>query len=216
MGRLNFTPLQKSIFDGFSAKNLARNFYFTGGTALSVFYLHHRISEDMDFFSEVDFENQLVIDFVTEISKSLNLTYDFTQRYKARVFELQKKGKTKIKIDFVHYPYKRVEEGIKVDNIFVDSLRDIGGNKLLCINQRTDIKDFVDLYFLLKKFSIWDLLYVVEAKFRMEMDMVLIASDFAKVEDFKFLPKMLVPLELSTLQKFFRDQAKEIGKRITK
>ena len=46
--------------------------------------------------------------------------------------------------------------------------------------------------------------------------MVLIASDFAKVEDFKFLPKMLVPLELSTLQKFFRDQAKEIGKRITK
>lgn len=36
------------------AKNpsLSRNFYLTGGTALAGFYLHHRYSEDLDFFSE--------------------------------------------------------------------------------------------------------------------------------------------------------------------
>lgn len=28
------------------------NFYLTGGTALSEFYLQHRLSEDLDFFSE--------------------------------------------------------------------------------------------------------------------------------------------------------------------
>lgn len=34
------------------------NFYLTGGTALAEFYLHHRQSEDLDFFSENEFEPQ--------------------------------------------------------------------------------------------------------------------------------------------------------------
>lgn len=29
---------------------LAPNFFLTGGTALAVFYLHHRESNDLDFF----------------------------------------------------------------------------------------------------------------------------------------------------------------------
>ncbi|MBI3956224.1 nucleotidyl transferase AbiEii/AbiGii toxin family protein [Candidatus Gottesmanbacteria bacterium] len=36
-----------------AAKNdeLTRWYYLTGGTALSEFYLHHRLSEDIDFFT---------------------------------------------------------------------------------------------------------------------------------------------------------------------
>jgi len=30
---------------------ITENFFITGGTALSVFYLHHRVSEDIDLFS---------------------------------------------------------------------------------------------------------------------------------------------------------------------
>ena len=37
-------------------KFLADNFYLTGGTALAVFYLKHRYSEDLDFFSEKEFD----------------------------------------------------------------------------------------------------------------------------------------------------------------
>jgi len=29
---------------------ISKNFYLTGGTALAAFYLHHRMSEDLDFF----------------------------------------------------------------------------------------------------------------------------------------------------------------------
>ena len=97
----------------------------------------------------------------------------------------------------------------------IDSIRDIATNKLLTINQRNDIKDFVDLYFLLKHFTIWDLIYGVKEKFRREMDMVLIASDFTKAEEFDFLPKMLVPLELSELKDFFKQKVIEIAKRAT-
>ena len=37
-------------------KFIRENFYLTGGTALAGFYLHHRISEDLDFFTEKEFD----------------------------------------------------------------------------------------------------------------------------------------------------------------
>jgi len=33
---------------------IEKSFFLTGGTALSVFYLGHRISEDLDFFTTSD------------------------------------------------------------------------------------------------------------------------------------------------------------------
>lgn len=216
MGKRGFSPIQKLIFDAFSGEDIAKKFYFTGGTALSVYYLHHRFSEDLDFFSESDFDNSEIIYFVNKISRKMNLHSRFTQRDKARIFEFVKNGKLLIKLDFVFHPYKRIEKGIKENNLGIDSLRDIATNKLLAINQRMDVKDFVDLYFLLKKYTIWDLLYGVETKFQMEMDMVLIASDFFKVKDFTVMPKMIRPLSLPALQTFFRKQAKLIGEKVTK
>lgn len=115
-----------------------------------------------------------------------------------------------------HYHYKRIKPGKMIDGLEVDSLQDIATNKLLTINQRNEVKDFVDLYFLLKEFTIWDLLYGVEAKFGMELDQLMVASDFLKIEEFDFLPKMLVPLDTKTLQEFFKKQAIEIGRRVTK
>ncbi len=37
-------------------KFLKQNFYLTGGTPLAAFYLRHRYSEDLDFFSETEFD----------------------------------------------------------------------------------------------------------------------------------------------------------------
>ena len=45
------------------------NFYLTGGTALSEFYLKHRLSEDLDFFSEEEFEIQDISVFLAKIKK---------------------------------------------------------------------------------------------------------------------------------------------------
>lgn len=209
-----FTPLQRKIFDKVSKDPvLSKQFYFTGGTALSSFYLHHRESEDLDFFSENDFENTEIEKLMTNLSLELKLPYRFTARQVVRICEFFKNNKLLIKVDFSYYPYKRVEKGKQYQGMDIDSIRDIATNKLLTINQRSDVKDFVDLYFLLKHFTIWDLIYGVEEKFRREMDMVLIASDFTKVEEFDLLPKMLVPLELSKLKEFFRQKAKQIGRR---
>ena len=216
MEQVTFTSLQKQLFDKVSKDPvLSKQFYFTSGTALSAFYLHHRESEDLDFFSENDFEDEKIEELMRNLSMSFKTTYRFTKTGGVRIFEFVKKDKLLIKIDFNHYPYRRIKKGKIYQGIEIDSLHDIATNKLLTINQRNDVKDFVDLYFLLKDFTIWDLIYGVEKKFRMELDMILISSDFTKVEQFDFLPKMLVPLKLSDLKKFFKQKAIEIARRIT-
>jgi hypothetical protein len=53
-------------------KSLYKKFYLTGGTALSEFYLHHRLSEDLDFFSEEEFSILPISSFIKKSEKVLN------------------------------------------------------------------------------------------------------------------------------------------------
>ena len=128
------------------------------------------------------------------------------------IFNFTFSNKTKLKVDFVHHPHKRVEEGVTWKSIAIDSLLDIAINKLLTINQRTTVKDFVDLYFLLQSHSLYDLMEGVKVKYGVKLETLLISSDFLKVDDFTFLPRMIKPLKLNDLVSFFRDQAMRLSK----
>lgn len=214
MEKVDFTPTQKLVFEEFAKfKPLPEQFYLTGGTALSVFYLSHRYSNDLDFFSEQEPKDQIITAFMKKISSLVGLKHRFTVIEQTRVFEFQKKGKLLLKVDFAYYPYPRLRKGKTHHGVSVDSLLDIATNKLLLVSQRSDIKDFVDLYFLLKKVSVWDLMYGIEKKFKREIDILLLSADFLKVKDFDFLPKMVKPLNLKDLQKFFKQKVKEIARK---
>lgn len=210
--KLTFSPLQKIIFDEFSKDpKLKKQFYFTGGTALSAIYLHHRESEDLDFFSETDFNDTPVNDFIKFLAKVTKTRSQFNQVEEVRMYQLVRSKRPLIKLDFNYYPYKRLKKGIKISGVAIDSPYDIAVNKLQTIVSRTQIKDFVDFYFLLKQFSLWDLIYALEPKFNMEFDHILIGTAFLKIKQFDTLPKMLVPLELEELIIFYKDLAKKIG-----
>lgn len=214
---LTFTPVQKIIFDEFAKNsNLTKRFYFTGGTALSAVYIHHRESEDLDFFSRNEFESIPVDRFINNISEKIQAKPHLIEKEVVRIYEFIQNNRAIIKVDFAYYPYRRIKKGIQINGVTIDSIRDIATNKLHTITSRTEVKDFVDLYFLLKEFSLWDLLYGVEHKFGMELDLVWLSSDFLKVNQFKYLPKMLVPLELKDLKKFYKDLAKKLGTSVTK
>lgn len=192
-------------------KFLSSKFYFTGGTALSLHYLQHRQSVDLDFFSKDKFDPQVILDTITTWGKELNFITDYLAIEKTQIFNLTFLDKQTTKIDFGFYPYKQVEECRVIDDIKVDPLIDIAVNKLLAVEQRTEVKDFVDLYFLLKDFTIWDLLEGVRVKFKIKIDPLIIGSDLLKVENFDYLPKMIVPLTLDELKSFFKQKAKELG-----
>ncbi len=128
-------------------------------------------------------------------------------------FEFGKENK--LKVDFNCYPYPRLERSITDETMKVDSMFDIGVNKLVSINQRMEIKDFVDLYFLRKKFNLWQLMNGAKDKFKFKIDPMLVASDLMKVETFDYLPKMEQPLELKDLQIYFKKQAKKLSGKST-
>lgn len=128
---------------------------------------------------------------------------------------MEKSGE-KLKVDFGYYPYSRVRKGQIIESVGVDSLFDIAINKLSTIMQRSEAKDFVDLYFLLKEFTIWDLMAGVGVKFRIKADPYLIGINLLKAETFDSLPKMLVPLDLKVLKDFYKDLAKKLGMSVVK
>lgn len=214
MGQIQFSKEQKIILDVISTEEYFRSsFYFTGGTALASFYLHHRYSDDLDFFSELPFNNQIILSYIEKWSKEKNFTYSSQFAEVVYTFLLKFKNEAELKIDFAHYPYKRLEKGSLINGFSIDSLTDIAVNKLLTITQRTDVKDFVDFYFLYQHYTVWDLLEGVRIKFGMKLEPFLLSSDFLKVEDFDYLPRMVKPLTLDTLKKFFREQSKLISSR---
>ncbi len=146
-----------------------------------------------------------------EWSKELKFSFQSEANNVVYIFELVFDNGTKLKVDFGYYPYKRVETGKKLDSLDIDSEFDIAINKVLTISQRSNVKDFVDLYFLLKKYSLWDLVEGKKVKFNMKTEPVLLAADFLKVEDFEQLPQMIKPLTLNQLKSFFREEAKKIS-----
>ena len=60
--------VQKEVFHCLREIPEADSFYLTGGTALSAFYLRHRRSDDLDFFTSTE---ELILPFTTKIERSL-------------------------------------------------------------------------------------------------------------------------------------------------
>lgn len=218
MGKSSVLTKEQKIILGEFEKNagLASVFYLTGGTALSEFYLKHRLSDDLDFFTEREVDSELVFAAVNSWSKK----HDFTIEVKPHglvytyFFKFKKGGV--LKVDFTCYPYPLIEKSKVLGNLKIDSLYDIAVNKLLTINQRTNVKDFVDLYFLLKEFNFWQLKDGVVAKFNTELDLYYTAVDFMKVEKFRIMPKMIKSLKLVDLKAFFRERAVKLGYEVVK
>lgn len=218
MGKVSIlTPKQTIFFDKISKNDFIRSrFYFTGGTALSECYLRHRFSEDLDFFTEKPYETMIIGNFITALSKKLHFTFT-SELIEGSLYRFQMMfpNNEPLKVDFSHYEGNRVKKGIFYKSMVVDSLLDIAINKMGTIQQRESVKDFVDLYFLLQEFSIWDLIDGVKVKFNNKIEPWVLAADFINVESFINMPRMIKPLTLLQLKQFFRKKAKQLGLQIT-
>jgi len=138
------TDDQKALLTRFSASELRDAFYLTGGTALSAVYLQHRLSEDLDFFSEVDVAIEEILAFVKSLTGVSDMQYE--RKYDRKIFLLHYANANAMKIAFTRYSFVRVEAGPIIDGIPIDSLQDILVNKLMAMTDRLDAKDYVDLY----------------------------------------------------------------------
>ena len=125
---------------------LTSNFFMTGGTTLAVFYLHHRTSEDLDFFS-THFRDLGTID--TALKRIFKNELSLVQSSR-NFFSYLIRG---IKVDIVFDPLSSAEKRPTATlesgkKILIDSLDNIASNKLSAVVSRSEVKDLVDLYFI--------------------------------------------------------------------
>lgn len=134
-------------------------FNLVGGTALALQF-GHRISVDLDFFSEDAFDTEdLKRAIIAEFGNQnivWNLEKDYTLLLKIN----------DIKVDILHYPYALIDDVIVDDSIRILSPKDTGAMKLSAVSKRGAKKDFFDLYELLQQYSLEDLFTFYEAKFK--------------------------------------------------
>jgi hypothetical protein len=220
MARKILTPLQKN-FIGLFAENkpLKTRFYLTGGTALANYYLYHRYSEDLDFFSLKQIDILELDVFIKKIKTALKITKsDFQQSFNRNIFFLHTK-KGILKTEFTYFPFEQIEKPLKKDGIIIDSIVDIATNKTFTISQNPRSRDFIDLYCILQKYkkpSFQKLIRMARSKFDTQIDPLQLGTQLLKSKYMHDLPRMVQKIDQRKWRAFFVNQAKLLSKEIFK
>jgi hypothetical protein len=138
------------------ADNQLRDFNLVGGTALSL-KLGHRISIDIDLFSTSSFTSK-------ELAQHLIEHYDAekVRTLTNAVFCLI----NGVKVDLLSHQYPLIRHLDVLDGVRMVSLEDIAAMKLNAIyGSGRRLKDFVDMYVLLEKFSLDQMLQSCNTKY---------------------------------------------------
>jgi predicted nucleotidyltransferase component of viral defense system len=200
-------------------RNFQSLFYLTGGTALAAFYLFHRYSEDLDFFSEKEVESVEVISFVLSLRKGLKFKKaEFQTRLNRQLVFLSFPGEKELKVEFTYYPGPPLEKRKRFHGVWVDSLLDIAVNKAFTIAQNARTRDFIDLYLIWKRTG-WEfqsLLKKGRAKFDVYVDPIQLGSQLLRVTELRDYPRMILKIKDRDWQDFFLKEAKKLKKSVLK
>lgn len=196
---------------------ILQRFYLTGGTALSCWYLHHRESYDLDFFSEQAANSSYLTRWLTNHKKILDIAeIVHEEQLGFNFYTLTFGNGDKLKVDFSYFPSERIERGVVWQGLQIDSLYDIAVNKFHTIGSSPRGRDYVDLYMILQKES-WPIEKIrkdAAIKHGIHIETVNLARQFLRVVEFKDLPKMLVPFNQRAMEEFFLKLARSLKKQI--
>lgn len=148
------TPATLAILKQLMQIPALQQFNLVGGTALAL-QIGHRISIDLDLFTPTDFDNTQLIEILQSLG-NLEILADKPPFLQVRLDDL--------KIDFLKFPYPFVQEYIEIEGVRLVPIESIAVMKLLAIARRGVKKDFFDLYFLLERYSMIELVQLFEKK----------------------------------------------------
>lgn len=152
----SLTQDTKRVLASLDRPDILKGFYLAGGSALAMYY-GHRFSVDLDWFAE-------------------RFTYTSAFRNKlaeagALVVDSEGEGTFNgsidgVRVSFFEYPYPLISPKTHYrGNVYVAGLPDIAVMKLEAVASRGTYKDFIDLYFLLREYSLGQLLGFLREKF---------------------------------------------------
>lgn len=219
-------PNQKKVLEIFKGTKGSQDFYLTGGTALSAFYLRHRISKDLDFFTSQD---NLVLPFSRDFINRFNqvaLKSKINREFESfvEVLTTDTDFEDRINLVIIHIakdsPFRVEEPKELCAGLKVDSLLDIATNKILTIFARADLRDFVDVYFLTVMDKFFDFDELVEKAREKDpgCDYYWLAVSLKEIE--KFEPETMDilmikrELDFKAMKEFFIEKAYSVFKKV--
>ena len=149
--------------------------------------LGHRKSVDLDFFGQINVDSQ----DLKEALRTLGTLTVLNDSKNIHIYVLNE-----VKIDIVNYTYPWFDDVVYKDGIRLASPRDIAAMKITAIEGRGTKKDFVDIYFLLKKYSLKNLLDFYSQKYPDSSSFMAMKS-LAYFEDAEEEPKPYMFVDVS-------------------
>lgn len=193
------------ILEKIKTLGVARDFYLAGGTALAL-QIGHRRSIDLDWFSKATFSvaklkkslsNLGKLEVISEDEETLNILLDG------------------VKISFFRYDYKWIFPLVEFNGLKIADERDIAAMKLDAISSRGSKKDFIDIYFLLSKYPLKELIGFFENKYSEiqynKMHILKSLTYFENADD-EPTPIMLKQIDWDNVKDFISGKASEFLK----
>ena len=182
-------PSTLELLKSLQSISILKDFHLAGGTALAM-QIGHRKSIDLDLFTQHDFDSNTLLEYL-EDSFQFALNFSSTHTLKGSI--------ANVNVDFITHKYPFVKSPIVKDGVTFYSIEDIAAMKLNAITGNgTRSKDFIDIYFILKQYSIEDILSFYKTKYasrnQLQVLKSLIYFDDISIHDF---PKMLIEKKLS-------------------
>lgn len=165
----------KKVFDSF--KLLKIDAVLSGGTALSL-QLNHRKSYDFDLFISKPIHKSYLVNVQRIYDNKITLITDTTD-------ELSFYTPHNIKVSIIFFPYKTLYPMIKTEIIPIRHWKDIASDKAYSIGRRGEYRDYVDLFFILKKFALKQIIADAQKKFGDTFSVKLFLSQLVYLNDIK-------------------------------
>lgn len=184
--------------------NALANFYLSGGTACAL-HLGHRLSEDLDFFTQETFDTKKLRDMLLDLGQLAPLSEDTNSLH--CIFN-------KTRLSFLRYRYPLLEVCSSYKGISISSLIDVLCTKLDTISSRGSKKDFIDVYCAVTKgrYALSEIISAFQKKYKdVDYSLLHIMKGLVYFEDAEEeeMPVMKEKVEWIKVKSFFIEKAKK-------
>ena len=162
-----------------------------GGTSLAL-QIGHRKSIDIDLFGNLSAEYENLIDELKTIGEVVPL------KNSKNIHSLLINN---IKVDIENYEYEWLTNKITTENIQLATIEDIAAMKLNAIIGRGSKKDFIDLFFILKNYSLATIMEFYTKKYNDGSAFLVLKSlTYFKDADMEEMPFMFNDIDWQTVK----------------
>lgn len=177
------------------------NTRLVGGTALAL-QLGHRKSIDLDFFGSLETSLEELSAILSEFSTVTPVSSSRMTRF------LVVDG---VKVDIVTYPYGWIDNPVNAEGVVLAGIKDIAAMKLSAITNRGTKKDFIDYYFLLKRYSLEELIELYRQKYS-DAQLFTSIKSLSYFDDAESdpMPDMIVPVDWDEVKSTIRNEVAKL------